>query len=180
MNQQPRPNVCAISLQRFLLNIGWRILISSLLEYRAVWSVVIQLTFRGNCRLHLQGRRIIQARSQHEARIKQNWVPVCFILLSWSWGRNFPPNLVDFQLTTRRYIPGNWTLPNYCFESLISYCFDFGLVFVSVSICSIDNSKWNCSAHIFTLSPPTKITICCLGPDTQDINVVIDHAFMRK
>jgi hypothetical protein len=76
----------------------------------------------GKCLLHnLQGRRITQARDQHETDIKQSsasyliHVGFCYLLLaSFFFGLYFDPEdgsetSDDFQRTTRRYIPGDRT-----------------------------------------------------------------------
>jgi hypothetical protein len=54
-------------------------------------------TFRGTCYLHLQGRRISQAKNKRETETS-----------------------VDFQRTTRRYIPEDGTLLNHRCENLKS------------------------------------------------------------
>jgi hypothetical protein len=77
--------------------------------------------FGGTCRLHLQGRRISQARNQLESR--------CFGLvscLSYSStlkmeGTCSSETSVDFQLSTWRYISEDRTLHIHRCENLISY-----------------------------------------------------------
>jgi hypothetical protein len=67
--------------------------------------------FGGTYRLHLQGRRISQARSQRESR----WpAELCFAICC-------SETSVDFQRTTRRYIPEDGTLHNHRCENLKSY-----------------------------------------------------------
>jgi hypothetical protein len=55
------------------------------------------------CRLHLQDRRIKEARNEHEA------------------GSAYYETSVDFQRRTRRYIPENRILHNHRCENLKSY-----------------------------------------------------------
>jgi hypothetical protein len=62
--------------------------------------------FGGTCRLHLQGRRIGQARNQRESR----WQADLFSSLAYSLTLNMAAifssvTSVDFQRTTLRYIP---------------------------------------------------------------------------
>jgi hypothetical protein len=55
--------------------------------------------FGGTCRLRFQSRKIIQARNQREVGSKQSSARTCS-----------SETLVDFQRTTRRYIPEERTL----------------------------------------------------------------------
>jgi hypothetical protein len=75
--------------------------------------------FRGICLLHLQGRRISQAKNRLEAGSKQNVLfATCFTLLScmaYSLTLKMEEicsseTSVDFQWTTQRYIPEGRTL----------------------------------------------------------------------
>jgi hypothetical protein len=114
-----------------------------LLEYNACSPVKVIRHFGGTCRLHLQGRRVSQWRYQHEAGSKEIWLllpsccvwvwgwacSACFILLSWLVHSSIlkmeatcsSKVSVDFQRTTRCYIPENRTLHNHCCVNLKSY-----------------------------------------------------------
>jgi hypothetical protein len=65
--------------------------------------------FGGTCCLHLQGRRISQARKQSATRFMLvsclAYTSILTMDVTWS-----PETSVDFQWTTRRYIPGDTTL----------------------------------------------------------------------
>jgi hypothetical protein len=76
----------------------------SSLGYNAVHSVEIQQTFRKKCQLHLRSRRVIQKRNQRETESKQTLkIETCF-----------PETSVEFQQTTRRYIPEDITHKHSC------------------------------------------------------------------
>jgi hypothetical protein len=47
--------------------------------------------FGGKCRLHLQSRKISQARNKNEASWASHWFLVWLILRSWKWRWNFRP-----------------------------------------------------------------------------------------
>jgi hypothetical protein len=71
--------------------------------------------FGGSYRLHLQGRKISQARNRCQAGSKENsgllkTEATCFSEMS-----------VDFKRTTRRYIPEDRNLHNHRCENLKSY-----------------------------------------------------------
>jgi hypothetical protein len=57
--------------------------------------------------LHLQGRRICQARNQHKAGSKQSLAYSSTLKVEATW---YSEISVDFQRTTRRYIPEDKTL----------------------------------------------------------------------
>jgi hypothetical protein len=64
----------------------------------------------GTCRLHLQGRRIRQAKNQNEAGNKQRPADVTYS----------SETSVDFQCTTRRYILEDRTFQrHYCLAELV-------------------------------------------------------------
>jgi hypothetical protein len=79
-----------------------------------IWDITpcsllkVNRSFGRTCRLHLQGRRICQTRKQRESRWQVE--QTCSSETS-----------VDFQRTTRRYIPEDRTLRNHRCENLISY-----------------------------------------------------------
>jgi hypothetical protein len=93
-------------------------------------SFKVNRRFGGPYRLHLQGRRISRARYQSESRWQASLcLPPAFTLVSCS---AYSPTLkmeaicssemsVNFQRTTRRYIPEDSTLHNHCCENLKSY-----------------------------------------------------------
>jgi hypothetical protein len=77
--------------------------------------------FRGTCRLHLQGRRISGARNQRES----SWQPEA-LGLAYSSTLKMEATFsceksVDFQRTTRHYIPEDRTLHNHRCKNLKSY-----------------------------------------------------------
>jgi hypothetical protein len=80
--------------------------------------------FGGTCHLQLQGRRIRQARNQHEALFA-----TCFTLVSYLAYFSIltmevtysSETSVDFQRTTRLYIPEDVTLHNHRSKNLKSY-----------------------------------------------------------
>jgi hypothetical protein len=81
--------------------------------------------FGGPCSVHLQGRRISQGRNQHEAGSKQS-VPEevsfkAYSLILMMEVTCSSETSVDFQLTTRRYIPEDSSRRNYRCENLKSY-----------------------------------------------------------
>jgi hypothetical protein len=53
-------------------------------------SVEVHRRFGGTCGLHLQGRRVSQARNQQDAGGKKSWFLAWLTLLSWRWRRYFP------------------------------------------------------------------------------------------
>jgi hypothetical protein len=72
--------------------------------------------FGGTCRLHLQSRRISQARNQYEAGGRRIFTLVsCLAYYSKLKieATCSSKTSVDFQWTTRRYIPKNRTLQNF-------------------------------------------------------------------
>jgi hypothetical protein len=77
--------------------------------------------FGGKCRLHLQGRIISQERNQHKIRL---YLPPaltlvsCFVYSSTLKMEETSSSemLVDFQRTTRRYIPQGKTLQTNNFD----------------------------------------------------------------
>jgi hypothetical protein len=83
--------------------------------------------FGGTCRLHLPGRKISQARNQHEAGSKQIHA-TCLMLVScfaytlalnmeWTYSSE---TSVGLQRTTRRYIPWHRDVHNHLGENLVS------------------------------------------------------------
>jgi hypothetical protein len=84
--------------------------------------------FGVTCRLQIQGQRIRQERNQHESGTKQS-CSACFTNSSTPkmQATCSSETSVDFQRTTRRYIPENWTLELstlfviICIPSLITY-----------------------------------------------------------
>jgi hypothetical protein len=74
-------------------------------------SVNVSWCFRGSCRLHLQGRRVNQARNQHEIAY---FMLVCLLLglpsIENMEAKCSSESSVDFQRTIRRYIPEDRTL----------------------------------------------------------------------
>jgi hypothetical protein len=65
--------------------------------------------FAVTCCLHIQGLSVSQARNQHATRSK---------LIEWICFSEIP---IDFQRTTRRYIPEGATRHNHSCENLKSY-----------------------------------------------------------
>jgi hypothetical protein len=80
-------------------------------------SLKLSRRFGGTCRLHLQGRRISQARNQHKAG--------GFLLVYSSTLKRkatcSSETSVDFQRTTQHYIPEDINFHNYRCENLKSY-----------------------------------------------------------
>jgi hypothetical protein len=76
---------------------GFEVLTAVVMKTTLFWDITPCSSFKfnrrfgGTYRLHLQGRRISRARNQHEGDRKQSLMPV------------------DFQRTTRRYIPEDST-----------------------------------------------------------------------
>jgi hypothetical protein len=68
--------------------------------------------FRGTCRIHVRGRRISQASIHREASGKQVHSNLLFgLLLGLKMEETCSSKTsIDFQWTTRRYIPENRTL----------------------------------------------------------------------
>jgi hypothetical protein len=78
--------------------------------------------FRGACRLHHQGR-INQTRDQGEFKWQEELLVSClgyFLTLKIEATCSYETS-VDFQRTTRRYIPEDGTLHNHRCENLKSY-----------------------------------------------------------
>jgi hypothetical protein len=74
--------------------------------------------FRRTRHLHLQSRRINQARNQHEAGSKQSLAYFVTQKLEVTCSSKA---LVDLKWTTLCYIPEDRTLHNHCCENLKSY-----------------------------------------------------------
>jgi hypothetical protein len=95
-----------------------------LLGYNAVTPCETQPTFwRVTCRLHLQSRSISQARNQRESR----WQAELCLISCLAYASNLKieatcssETSVDFERTTRRYIPEDKTLHNHRCENLVS------------------------------------------------------------
>jgi hypothetical protein len=83
--------------------------------------------FRNTHRLHLQGRRISQAKNQHKSRWQASMLLSCSAYSSTLKMEAIcsSETSVHFQQTTRRYIPEDSTLHNHCCENLKSYKWDF-------------------------------------------------------
>jgi hypothetical protein len=75
-----------------LFPVGFGILTAVVLNSSIFWDITtcspvkVNWLFRGTCRLHLQGRRISQARNQCESRWQAAWL----ILRPWRWRRHVP------------------------------------------------------------------------------------------
>jgi hypothetical protein len=87
--------------------------------------------FGGTSHLHFQGRRIRQARNQSEAGRKQ--ILVSFLAYYSTLKMEVTcssETLIDFQRTTRPYIPEERTLHNHRCEELKSYklCVDLQII----------------------------------------------------
>jgi hypothetical protein len=86
-------------------------------------STCFKRRFGGTCRLHLQGRRIIQVRNQHEAR--------CLLVSRLAFSSTVKIQVtyssetsVVFQRTIRNYIPADTSLQNFhsTIQALILCC----------------------------------------------------------
>jgi hypothetical protein len=94
-----------------------------------------------SCRLHLQGRRIGQARNQLEVGSKQAYSSTLKMESTC-----YSEASVDFQRTTRRYIPEDRTFHNHRCENLKSYrdhkAYIPAAAFQSYKPCSIKNTPY--------------------------------------
>jgi hypothetical protein len=107
------------SYKRIILQ-SWR---SNLLEYIAVWSVESQPTFRRNISPPSSGSKNKQRKKPAELCL-----PPAFTLVSCSAyfltlkmeATCSSETSVDFQRTTRRFIPDDTTPHNHCYENLKS------------------------------------------------------------
>jgi hypothetical protein len=84
--------------------------------------------FGGTCCLHLQGRKIGQARNQREPESKQSFTLVSCLAYSSTLKMEATcssETSADFQRTTRRYISEDRTVHNHGCENLKSYTFQF-------------------------------------------------------
>jgi hypothetical protein len=106
-------------MPKFLEQTVWGLFYSErnyLLRISIFWDITpcpwkVSRHFGGTCALHLQVRRISQARNQREA-CNRALLATCFT----------PPNTsVDFQRATGRYIPEDRTLHNHRSENLRAY-----------------------------------------------------------
>jgi hypothetical protein len=102
------PYICKDTCNSTLINgictstdlVGFDVLTAMVMK-RYLWDITpssllrINRRFGGTCRLHLQGRKISQARNQHESSSLHN------VLARLQ---------VDFKRTTPRYIAEGWTL----------------------------------------------------------------------
>jgi hypothetical protein len=105
------------------------ILMSSVFwDIRAYTPLKVNRNYGGTCRLHPQGRRISQARNQHEVGSMQALLTAYFMLVS-CLAYSAPKmkatysseTSVSFQRTTGRYIPNDRTLQNHRCENLKCY-----------------------------------------------------------
>jgi hypothetical protein len=80
--------------------------------------------FGGTCRLHLQNQRISQPRNQNKDLLATWFTVVSFLTYSSTLKMEATCSFempVDFQRTTRRYIPEDITLHNHRCKNLTSY-----------------------------------------------------------
>jgi hypothetical protein len=90
--------------------VGFEVLIAVVMKSSAFWDIMPYSQFKVNrrfgvtCRLSPKGRRISQARDQHEAGSKQT---------------RSSETSVDFQRTARRYIPEDRTLQIICLHLFV-------------------------------------------------------------
>jgi hypothetical protein len=100
---------------RYKKSVGFEVLTAVVMKSSIFWDIMpcspleISRRFGGIYRLHLQGRIINRARNQRESRWHS--LPPAFTLVSCSAYSSEMP--VDFQQTTRRFIPEDVTLQNY-------------------------------------------------------------------
>jgi hypothetical protein len=123
----------------------YKLPISEISYLHDIWDITscsplkVNRRFGGTYRLHLQSRRISRARDQRESRwqaqeqsASRNFglcLPPAFTLVSCSAYSSTlkleaiysSESSVDFQRTTRRYMPADGTLPNQRRENLKSY-----------------------------------------------------------
>jgi hypothetical protein len=105
-NATPTCSVCRYSLQLRKYE-GFEVLTTVVMKISIFWvrtsysPLKVNQGFGGICRLHLQGRRISQARKQRKAGSKQS---------SEMETTHSSEASVDFQQTTRRYSPEDRTL----------------------------------------------------------------------
>jgi hypothetical protein len=100
-------------------------------------------------RVFLQGRRIYRTRYQRESRWQEIWICLAsvFTLVSCSaYSSTFkmeavcsPETSIDFQRTTRLYIPEDSTLHIHCGDNLKSYMFLRIRQYDALSVCRMDS-----------------------------------------
>jgi hypothetical protein len=115
----------------------------------------INWRFGRTCHLHLQGRRISEARNQREESSK---LVSCLAYSSTLKLETTcsPETSVDFQRTTRHFIPEDKTLHNYRCENLRSYLFKIYLntvfpVKVKPFLFRISDYTYECISRIIVL-----------------------------
>jgi hypothetical protein len=105
--------------------------------------------FRGTHRLHLQGRRISQARNQHERRWQVAFTLVSCLVhsLTLEMETCSSETSVVFQWTTCRYIPENRNPHNQCCDNLKSYIIQF--VYIALNFVYYCNCLSLTDGHVY-------------------------------